>query len=611
MQAIQVTIVQEVATVVYKDLGIENAAITKWTALIALPWALQMLFGPLVELNATKRRWILGGQLVIASGLILAALVLNTPNAFGFSLAILGFTAVASALCNIATDGFYLLAMAKDQQAAFAGIQSTCYRLGRLFCTGILVFVVGLLTRPGPIEVRAPGGIHALQGDKVVVLPQAGLRVEGGKIVAEGVGPIQGLRGIQPPIEKGVVTRDVIAPEGTRGLRVGEDGTIQALTPKGTLPIGKLSDAPQTGVVSSAPKDGWEPRLAWSMVLGGGALLYAVGAVYNARAVPRPALDAPAEGPPGETGRNVVRTLWVLALGLGGYFLGNAITRLSAYGLWRTLDGSPDGPLKGWRLGDQSMLVDFHPGPSRGTYVTAPVQPAPSGVVAELTQLVVCLVVVAVSLAMVRRKLRGSEMGEAFGSFIRQRSFAAILAFILFYRFGEAMVSKMSPLFLKDGLDKGGLAIANDQLGLIKGVAGVMGIVCGGILGGILVARWGLKRAIWPMALVMHVPNLLYLWAAYAKPPVAAIYGVDFIDQFGYGFGFAGYMIILQRIAQRGRFRTAHYAIGTGMGALCIALAGAASGVIQSNFGYTGFFWAVMIATIPGMLTLFVVPLEE
>ncbi|RYG35290.1 hypothetical protein EON81_13190 [bacterium] len=202
-------------------------------------------------------------------------------------------------------------------------------------------------------------------------------------------------------------------------------------------------------------------------------------------------------------------------------------------------------------------------------------------------------------------------MGEAFGSFIRQRAFPSILAFILFYRFGEAMVSKMSSLFLKDALDKGGLAIENDQLGLIKGVAGVVGIVCGGILGGVFVSRWGLKRAIWPMALVMHIPNLLYLWAAYARPPIGAVYGIEFVDQFGYGFGFAGYMIILQRIAQRGRFRTAHYAIGTGMGALCIAFAGAVSGVVQSNFGYTGFFWAVMIATVPGMLTLFVVPLEE
>ncbi|CAN5437578.1 hypothetical protein BH11ARM2_BH11ARM2_22950 [soil metagenome] len=485
MQAVPVTLVQEVATVVYKDLGVDNAAITRWTSLIALPWALQMLLGPLVELNGTKRRWMLGGQASIAAGLILAAFMLGTPNPFAYSLVVLGFTAVASALCNIATDGFYLLSMAKDQQAAFAGVQTTAYRLGRLFCTGILVFIVGA--------------------------------------------------------------------------------------------------------------SGLNPRVAWPVVLGGAAILYVVGVLLNSRTVPKPALDAPAEGPPGETVRNIARTLWVLALGVGAYFLGNAAVRLTANLAWQTLDGRPDGPLKGWRLPDESDLLGFHLDGAR----------------AEWAQLALCAIVVVTAYIGVTRSLRRSEMGEAFGSFIRQRTFPAILAFVLFYRFGEAMVSKMSPLFLKDTLANGGLAIGNEQLGLIKGVAGVLGIVFGGILGGVFVSRWGLKRAIWPMALTMHVPNLLYLWAAYAKPPSGAVYGIEFVDQFGYGFGFAGYMIILQRIAQRGRFRTAHYAIGTGMGALCIAVAGIVSGIVQSNFGYTGFFWAVMAATIPGMLTLFALPLEE
>ncbi|MBC8064422.1 MAG: hypothetical protein H7Y17_06310, partial [Chlorobia bacterium] len=117
MQAIPVTIVQEVAAILYKDLGIANEPIVRWTSLISLPWSMQFLFGPLVDLNATKRRWILAGQFVIAIGLGATALLLAVPNSFEITLLILGATAITSALCNIATDGFYILSTTKDQQA--------------------------------------------------------------------------------------------------------------------------------------------------------------------------------------------------------------------------------------------------------------------------------------------------------------------------------------------------------------------------------------------------------------------------------------------------------------------------------------------------------------
>ena len=79
------------------------------------------------------------------------------------------------------------------------------------------------------------------------------------------------------------------------------------------------------------------------------------------------------------------------------------------------------------------------------------------------------------------------------------------------------------------------------------------------------------------------------------------MYGVDFVEQFGYGFGYAGYTIVLQRIAQRGTYRTAHYALGVGVGALFIQVAGVLSGVFQANFGYTGLFLAAVFLAIPGL----------
>jgi len=164
---------------------------------------------------------------------------------------------------------------------------------------------------------------------------------------------------------------------------------------------------------------------------------------------------------------------------------------------------------------------------------------------------------------------------------------------------------------MKDSPLKGGLGIGDTLLGQINGLAGVLGIIVGGILGGLIVSRYGLRRSFWPIVICMHLPNLLYVWASRAHPPAGYMYGVAFFDQAGYGFGFAGYQIYLMTVAQRGQFRTAHYAIASGLGALCIMIAGITSGIVQANFGYQNFFLFVILATIPGMLTLLFIPLDE
>lgn len=207
---------------------------------------------------------------------------------------------------------------------------------------------------------------------------------------------------------------------------------------------------------------------------------------------------------------------------------------------------------------------------------------------------------------------------EAFASFFKQNRIFWILAFILFYRFGESMVSKLSGTFLQDPASKGGLGIRTEEVGLVIGVVGVVALLLGGILGGIVIAKWGIKRSFWPMVLAMNVPNLFYLWAAVARPPLAGVAGLIAIDQFGYGFGFAAYLVYLMFVSQGSRFQTANYAIATGLMALGAMLAGAVSGMLYDLFArrdasssYAWFFGAVVVLGIPGMITLFFIPKDK
>ena len=198
----------------------------------------------------------------------------------------------------------------------------------------------------------------------------------------------------------------------------------------------------------------------------------------------------------------------------------------------------------------------------------------------------------------------------AFRSFFSQDRVAVILLFILLYRFGESMLTKMSGLFLLDAREVGGLGLTTLQVGVIVGNIGMLSLVAGGILGGITISRYGLKRCIWPMALTMHIPNLFYLWAAKTQPGIESVGLIVAVDQFAYGFGLASYMVFAMNVSQRSVIKASHYAIATGVMALGAMFAGISSGYLQKALGYPGFFLAVCLATIPGMILIFFLPLE-
>ncbi len=394
MQAIPATLVREVATLLYKDLGIPNARITLWVGLLGLPWMLKLFWGPVVDLNFTRRRWTLAMQTTIIAALAGLAVVLRLPAFFPVSLVILFLMAVASATHDIALDGLYLLALTKREQAGFVGVQSACFRAGRLLCTGGLVFLAG-------------------------ILQQTGVSIVG----------------------------------------------------------------------------------SWTIVVVVLAGLYGGGSLYARFFLPRLVTDAPVE--------------------------------------------------------------------------------------------------------------KRENFWLPFTTFVRQSRIVAVLAFILFYRLGEAMVTLVAPLFMRDARAGGGMGLTIAEIGVINGVAGIVGIILGGIAGGTIISRYGLRKSFWPLVVCMHAPNLLYVWAAFVHPPTWTMYGVAFMDQFGYGFGFAGYSVYLMYIAQQGQYRTSHFAIATGLGSLCIALAGILSSILQGLVSYRGFFVAVCVCTIPGMLTLLIIPHKE
>lgn len=197
-----------------------------------------------------------------------------------------------------------------------------------------------------------------------------------------------------------------------------------------------------------------------------------------------------------------------------------------------------------------------------------------------------------------------NEFIETFATFLQKKQAGTAMLFMLLYRFPEAQLVKLVTPFLLDPRAEGGLGLTTSQVGWTYGSVGIAGLVAGGIIGGIAVARNGLGRWLWPMALSITVPNIVYVYLSLAQPESRWIIdGCVLAEQFGYGFGFTAYMLFLIYYA-RGEYQTAHYAIGTAFMAAGMMLPGMVAGWLQTVLGYKGFFiWVMLCCAVTLVVT--------
>ncbi len=317
---------------------------------------------------------------------------------------------------------------------------------------------------------------------------------------------------------------------------------------------------------------------SWSVMLGVSALIFVVLAVYHMFLLPHPAEDQPkAKAEPAA----ILRSLAALAI------------YLAAAGLLIWLFNNLPGV---WlKLGASAVLTA-----ALGFACRKYLFPCLKGRMAE----------------------EGNSFNEAFVSYFTQDGIGYIIAFILLYRLAEAMLLKLTQPFLLDAVNKGGLGLPTAEVGIIYGTIGMVALVVGGILGGWFVSRYGFRRCLWPMVFALHVPDVFYLYMSYAQPALSqlAVFGHSLpwgpvpllvaAEQFGYGIGFTIFTMYLIMVS-KGKYKTAHYAISTGIMALGMMVPGMLSGILQEAVGYRHFFLAVCLLTIPGILIIFKLPIRD
>jgi PAT family beta-lactamase induction signal transducer AmpG len=212
-----------------------------------------------------------------------------------------------------------------------------------------------------------------------------------------------------------------------------------------------------------------------------------------------------------------------------------------------------------------------------------------------------------------RPDVRGTfaTFGRAFWSYLQQDKIAIVLLFILTYKIGDEILFSMNSAFLMRELH-----VTKGQLSWLAGVVGAGTTIAGAMAGSYWIKRKGLKKAIWPLTILMNFNIWAYVWLAWSKPDPTTPNGfamIAFVHGYEMMAAALGNAVLLVYLLTtcKAEFKAAHYAIGSAIMSIPSRVVGGFGGAIAAHIGFLNFFILGFLVSLPSMLLLFVVPLKD
>lgn len=171
------------------------------------------------------------------------------------------------------------------------------------------------------------------------------------------------------------------------------------------------------------------------------------------------------------------------------------------------------------------------------------------------------------------------------------------LAFILLYKIGDTMASAMTtPFYLELGYSK-------TEIGAVVKLFGFWATIAGGTLGGILILRIGMTRALWLFGLGQMISTLGFVALAWIGHDNAALAAVIAIENFTGGLGTAAFVGFMGALTDR-RFTATQYALLSSLMGVPRVLLSAPTGWLALSLGWPGFFVLCTLLAIPGLFLI-------
>lgn len=189
---------------------------------------------------------------------------------------------------------------------------------------------------------------------------------------------------------------------------------------------------------------------------------------------------------------------------------------------------------------------------------------------------------------------------EPFREFFQRNGVAQaclVLAFMLLYKLGDSMATALATPFYLD------MGFTNTEIGLVAKHAALWPMIIGGILGGILMLRIGINRALWLFGVVQIVSILGFALLARVGEGLWLLGLVIGFEYLGVGLGTTAFVAFIARSTHRA-YTATQLALFTGLTAIPRTLANTSTGVLVENIGWENFFYLCTLLAIPGMLLL-------
>jgi PAT family beta-lactamase induction signal transducer AmpG len=173
-----------------------------------------------------------------------------------------------------------------------------------------------------------------------------------------------------------------------------------------------------------------------------------------------------------------------------------------------------------------------------------------------------------------------------------------VLGFMFFYKIGDNMATALStPFYLDMGFSK-------TEIGLVAKHAALWPAIFGGLMGGLIMIKIGINRALWLFGVVQVVSILGFAILASNGPVLWMLAAVISFEYLGVGMGTAAFTAFIARETSK-TYAATQFALFTALAALPRTFANASTGMIVEQVGWVSFFLLCAILAIPGMLMLF------
>ena len=177
------------------------------------------------------------------------------------------------------------------------------------------------------------------------------------------------------------------------------------------------------------------------------------------------------------------------------------------------------------------------------------------------------------------------------------RTALAVLAFMFLYKLGDSMATALATPFYLD------MGFSRTEIGSIAKVAALWAVIAGGMIGGLVMLKVSINRALWMFGFVQMFTILGFAWLSTVGHHPVGLFVVVSAEYIGVGLGTVALTAYISRETSRA-FTATQFALFTSFVAVPRTVANASTGYLIEAVGYTSFFLLCTLIAVPGMLML-------